>query len=55
MLVFFFHTGKQGYSEDAYVVGLAYFPPDYVQILNPAVVVAVAKGEGISLSNLKQL
>ena len=37
-------------DEDAYVVGLAYFPPDYVRILNPAAVVAAAKGEGISLS-----
>ena len=33
-------------DEDAYVVGLAYFPSDYVRILNAAAVVAAAKGEG---------
>ena len=42
-------------DEDAYVVGLANFPPDYVRILNPAAVVAAAKGEGISLSKQTNL
>ena len=52
--MFFFLTGKD-HSEDAYVVGLAYFPPYYVQILNPAAVLAAAKGEGICLSKRRNL
>ena len=42
-------------DEDAYVVALGYFPPDYVRILNPATVVAAANGEGISLSKQTNL
>ena len=42
-------------DKDAYVVALAYFPPDYVRILNPTTVVAAAKGEGISLSKQTNL
>ena len=33
-------------DEDAYVLGLAYFPSDYERILNAAAVVVAAKGEG---------
>lgn len=42
-------------DDDAYVVGLAYFPSDYVRILNAAAVVAAAKGEEISLPKRKNL
>ena len=42
-------------DDDAYVVGLAYFPSDYVRILNAAAVVAAAKGEGMSLPKRKKL
>ena len=40
-------------DEDAYVVGLAYFPPDYIRTLNPAAVVAAAKGKESSFPNLR--